>query len=213
MQPNFSRGDDPERKLAKLEALLAQGSEDVARSASLIASLLSIPSAGRYPPLNMSPQLQRERTLVELVDQLAGLSAHRPVLLVWEDAQWADPTSLELLGLAIDRLQSLPVLALVTFRLDFTPPWPSQTHVTSLTLNRLGRPRCGRLVAGLTGGKPLPEEVPDQVLAKTDGVPAVRRGADQDGARIRACCVTPATTGSCRDRCRRLRSPRRSTTR
>jgi predicted ATPase/class 3 adenylate cyclase/DNA-binding winged helix-turn-helix (wHTH) protein len=168
---NFSRGDDHGQKLAKLEVLLARGSEDVARVAPLIASLLSIPSGGRYPPRAMSPQLQRERILAALVDQLAGLAAHLPVLLVWEDAHWADPTSLELLGLAIDRLQSLPVLALVTFRPEFAPPWPGHTHVTSLTLNRLGRRRCARLVAGLTGGRLLPMEILDQIMARAEGVP------------------------------------------
>jgi predicted ATPase len=168
---SFSRGDDPGQKLAKLEALLAQGSEDVGRAASLIASLLSIPNGGRYSPLDMSPQLQRKRTLTALVNHLAGLAAHRPVLLCWEDAHWADPTSLELLGLAIDRLQRLPVLALVTFRPEFAPPWPSHTHVTSLMLNRLGRRRCGRLVAELTEGRSLPVEVLDQIVARAEGVP------------------------------------------
>ena len=120
----FARGDDPGQKLAKREHLLAESREDVARVAPLIASLLSIPTEGRYPPLEMSPRQQRERTLAALVDQLAGLAAHWPVLLVWEDVHWADPTSLELLGLAIDRLQSQPVLALVTFRPEFAPPWP-----------------------------------------------------------------------------------------
>jgi predicted ATPase len=129
----FTPGDDPGQKLAKLETLLAQGSADVARVAPLIASLLSIPSGGRYPLLAMSPQQQRERTLAALLDQLAGLAAHRPVLLVWEDVHWADPSSLELLALAIDRLQSLPVLALVTFRPEFVPPWPGHTHITWLS--------------------------------------------------------------------------------
>jgi predicted ATPase len=82
---SLARSDDPAQKLAKLETLLAQGSENIARTAPLITSLLSIPSDGRYPPLDMSPQLQRERTLAALVDQLAGLTAHRPVLLIWED--------------------------------------------------------------------------------------------------------------------------------
>jgi class 3 adenylate cyclase/predicted ATPase len=168
---DFSRGDDPGRKLAKLEALLARGSRDVIRIAPLIASLLSIPSGGRYPPLDMSQQLQRERTLVALVDQLAGSAADRPLLLVWEDVHWADPTSLELLGLAIDRLQSLPVLALVTFRPEFAPPWPSHTHVTSLMLNRLGRRRCSLMVAGLIGGRSLPADVLDQIVARAEGVP------------------------------------------
>jgi predicted ATPase len=119
----------------------------------------------------MSPQLQRDRTLAALVDQLAGWAAHLPVLLVSEDAHWADPTSLDLLELAIDRLQDLRVLALVTFRTEFVPPWPSHTHVTSLTLNRLGRRRCGRLVAGLTEGRSLPAEVLDRIVVRADGVP------------------------------------------
>jgi class 3 adenylate cyclase/DNA-binding winged helix-turn-helix (wHTH) protein len=167
----FNRGDDPERKLAKLEALLALGNEDVARVAPLIASLLSIPSSGRYPPRDMSPQLQRERTLAALVDRLAASAAHQPVVLVWEDVHWADPTSLELLELVIDRLQSLPVLALLSFRSEFAPPWPDHTHITKLTLNRLSRRRCGRLVAGLTGGRSLPALVLDQIVARAEGVP------------------------------------------
>ena len=144
--------------------------------APLIASLLSIPSGGRYPPLAMSPQQQRERTLAVLMDQLAGLAAHRPVLLVWEDVHWADPSSLELLALAIDRLQSLPVLALVTLRPEFAPPWPGHTHITWLTLNRLSQRRCGRLVAGLAGGKLLPAVVVDQIVAKVEGVPLFVEG-------------------------------------
>ena len=168
---DFARGDDPGQKLAKLEALLARQGEGAARLLPLIASFLSIPGDGRLPPLDMSPQLQRQRTLAALVDQLAGLAAHRPVLLVWEDVHWADPTSLELLGLALDRLRSLRVLALVTFRPEFAPPWPGHPHVTSLMLNRLGRRRCGELLLGLTGGKPLPEAVLDQIVAKADGVP------------------------------------------
>jgi predicted ATPase len=168
---NFARGDDAEQKLAKLEALLAGRDEDVARSAPLFASLLSIPSAGRYPPNDMSRQQQRERTLGALVDQIAKLAADQPVLVVWEDVHWADPTSLELLELTIDRLQGLPVLAVVTFRPEFTSPWRGYTHVTGLTLNRLSRSRCGRLVAGLTGGKSLPDIVLDQIAAKSDGMP------------------------------------------
>jgi predicted ATPase/class 3 adenylate cyclase/DNA-binding winged helix-turn-helix (wHTH) protein len=167
----FTRDDDPGRKLAKLAALLAQGSEDAARMAPLLMPLLSIPTGRHYPLLEMSPQRQRERTLAALVDQLAGLATHRPVLLVWEDVHWADPTSLELLGLTIDRLQFLPVLALVTFRPEFTPFWSGHTHATSLTLNRLSRESCSRLVMGLTGGRPLPATVLDQIAAKTDGVP------------------------------------------
>ena len=168
---NFARGDDAVQKLAKLEVLLAERNEDVAQVAPLFASLLSIPSSGRYPPHEMSRQQQRERTLGALVDQVARLAARQPVLLVWEDVHWADPTSLELLGLIIDRLQGLPVMAVVTFRPEFTPPWRGYTHVTGLALNRLSRSRCGHLVAGLTGGKALPAIVLDQIAAKSDGMP------------------------------------------
>jgi class 3 adenylate cyclase/DNA-binding winged helix-turn-helix (wHTH) protein len=168
---NFTHGDGPGQKLVKLESLLAQGKIDVTRAAPLISSLLSVPSDGRYPPLDLTPQLQRKRTLAALVDQLAGLTTHRPVLLVWEDAHWADPTSLELLGLVIDRLQNLPVLAVVTFRPEFAPPWPGHTHVTWLRLNRLSRRCCSQLVAGLTGSKSLPVVVLDQIVAKAEGVP------------------------------------------
>jgi predicted ATPase len=109
--------------------------------------------------------------LAALVEQLARLALRRPLLLVWEDVHWADPTSMELLGLMVDRLQSLRMLALVTFRTEFIPPWPRHTHVTWLTLNRLGRRQCSRLVAGLTGGKSLPATVLDQIAAKADGMP------------------------------------------
>jgi class 3 adenylate cyclase/predicted ATPase len=168
---NFARGDDPELKLAKLEALLAERDEDVTKTAPLFAALLSIPSGDRYPPLDMSRQQQRERTLAALVDQIERLANRLPLLLVWEDVHWADPTSLELLRLAIDRLQGLPVLALVTFRPEFTPPWRGYTHVTGLTLSRLSRRRCSHLVAGLTGGKALPDLVLDQIATKSDGMP------------------------------------------
>jgi class 3 adenylate cyclase/predicted ATPase len=168
---NFAPDDDPGQKLVKLESLLAQGKIDVTRAAPLISSLLSVPSDGRYPPLDLTPQLQRKRTLAALVDQLAGLATHWPVLLVWEDAHWADPTSLELLELAIDRLQDLPVLAFVTFRPEFAPTWPGHTHITRLTLNRLNRRCCSQLVAGLTGGKSLSAVVLGQILAKAEGVP------------------------------------------
>ena len=138
----------------------------------LFASLLSIPSDGRYPPLDMSPQLQRERTLAALVDQLAGLAARRPVLLVWEDAHWADPTSLELLELVIDRLQSLPVLALITFRPEFAPPWPGHTHVTALTLNRLSRRHgSGSWWPGWPAANRCRRRCWTQIVAKAEGVP------------------------------------------
>jgi class 3 adenylate cyclase/predicted ATPase len=167
----LSRADLPEQQLEKLEALLALATEDVPAVAPLLADLLSIPTGNRYPPLDLTPPRRKERTLQALVDQLAGLAAKRPVLALYEDAHWMDPTTAELLGLAIDRVRRLPVLVVVTFRPEFQPPWMGDTHVTALTLNRLSRRQVGAMVERVTGGMPLPAEVVDQIVAKTDGVP------------------------------------------
>jgi predicted ATPase len=115
--------------------------------------------------------VQKLRTFEALLGQVAGLAASRPVLMVLEDAHWIDPTSSELFGLVIDRLQRLPVLLLITFRPEFTSPWTGYAHLTPLTLSRLGQRQGAQMVERLTGGKPLPPEVLEQILAKTDGVP------------------------------------------
>ena len=106
-----------------------------------------------------------------LVDQLAGLAAQQPVLALYEDVHWIDPSTLELLGLVIERIQQLPVLVLITFRPEFQPPWTGQAHVTTLTMSRLGRRQGADLVARVTGDKPLPAEIVEQIVARTDGVP------------------------------------------
>jgi predicted ATPase/class 3 adenylate cyclase len=167
----LSRDEAPERSLSKLEALLAQATSDVTRAVSLIAVLLLIPGGERAPAPNLTPQRQKEETFGVLLAQLAGLATDRPVLALYEDVQWADPTTLELLDRLIGCVQRLPVLVLITFRPEFIPPWHAQAHVTSLTLNRLSRTRGASMVADLTGGKALPSEVLIEILAKTDGVP------------------------------------------
>ncbi|ULJ74607.1 AAA family ATPase [Rhizobium gallicum] len=167
----FAAGDPSEARLDKLEGLLALSTEDVAGVAPLLAALLSIPAGERYPPLELSPHLQKEQTLTVLVDQLMGLAAHKPVLAVYEDIHWADPTSLELLDLVIDRVQGSRVLVLITFRPEFLPPWLRYAHVTALTLSRLSRRQRTAMVERLTGGRDLPAEVLDDIVAKTDGVP------------------------------------------
>jgi predicted ATPase len=151
--------------------LLSQSGDRRGQSVPLIASLLSIPYEARYPLLDMTSPQQRERTLIALVDQLAAFAAHRTVLLVWEDIHWADATSLELLRLALERLQDLPVLAVISFRPEFSPPWQSQPHATWLRLSRLGRRRCGQLISDLSGGKTLPRAVVNGILDKAEGVP------------------------------------------
>ena len=158
-------------RLSKLVSLLAQGTDDLTEAVPLIAALLGIPTDGRYPPLDLLPQTQKRKTLEVLLAQLEGLARRRPVLSVLEDAHWFDPTSLELLGLILQRVQRLPVLVIITFRLEMTPPWPSFPHVTALTLNRLARRAAAALVGQTSGGRRLPPALMDAIVAKTEGVP------------------------------------------
>jgi class 3 adenylate cyclase/tetratricopeptide (TPR) repeat protein len=167
----FKADDTPEQRLDKLEALLAMGASRIEGVAPLFASLLSIPSGQRYPPLALSPTQQRRRTLAALLDQFEGLARRQPILLVFEDAQWADATSLELLDLTVERVRQLPVLALFTSRPEFEPPWVDLPNVGTLTLGRLERNDVESMVARVTGGRVLPAEVMKQIVGKTDGNP------------------------------------------
>ena len=167
----FKADDTSEQRLDKLEALLAMGASRVEGVAPLFAALLSIPFGERYPPLALSPTQQRRRTLAALLDQFEGLARQQPILLVFEDAHWADATSLELLDLTVERVRQLPVLALFTFRPEFEPPWVGLPNVGTLTLGRLDRNDVESMVARVTGGRVLPAEVMKQIVAKTDGNP------------------------------------------
>jgi predicted ATPase len=168
----FARDDTAEAQLAKLEAVLARSSERPDEVVPLLAALLGVPTGERSPALTLTPEAQKRRTLRALVDQLAGLAAQQPVLALYEDVHWIDPSTLELLDLVIERIRQLPVLVLVTFRPEFQPPpWAGQAHMTTLTMSRLGRRQGADLVARVTGDKPLPAEVVDQIVARTDGVP------------------------------------------
>src|SRR5205807_5610547 len=131
---SFTHQDEAGAKLDKLDAVLAQTSTSDA-DAALFAELLSLPNDGRYPALALTPQQRRQRTLEALTSQLAGLASRQPVLMMFEDAHWTDPTSLEALSRTIERIRSIPALLIVTFRPEFAPPWVGQAHVTSLTLN------------------------------------------------------------------------------
>lgn len=167
----FVRDDSFDIRLNKLQSLLSQATIDSAQFVPLLAALLSIPTGDRFAPLDMSAEVQKERTLAALIDQMNGLAAQRPILILFEDAHWIDPTSQELLDLMVDRTQSIKALTLITYRPVYDAPWGGHPHVTSLTLNRLGRRQSQRMVGALTAHKPLPDEVLDQILAKTDGVP------------------------------------------
>jgi class 3 adenylate cyclase/predicted ATPase len=167
----FNRDDSPEERLAKLEAMLGRSSDRLNEVVPLLAALLGVPTGERYPALSLPPEVQKRRTLQALVDQLVGLAARQPVLALYDDVHWIDPSTLELLGLVIERIRRLPVLVLLTFRPEFQPPWTGQAHVTTLTMSRLGRRQGADLVARVTGDKPLPAEVVEQIVARTDGVP------------------------------------------
>jgi class 3 adenylate cyclase/predicted ATPase len=166
----FARDDPPAARQEKLDAVLALAAppdEDVA----LLADLLSLPTSEHHPLPNLSPQRQKEKTLEALIRQLEGLVRRQPVLMVFEDAHWIDPTSRELLDLSVDRVRRLPVLLIVTFRPEFQPPWTGQPQVAMLALNRLDRHDRTVLVEQVAGGKSLPSEVIDQIADRTDGVP------------------------------------------
>jgi class 3 adenylate cyclase len=167
----FERSDSQTEKLAKLEALLAQSSSDTDHAVPLLANLLSLPPSDRHRLAEMSPQKRKEMTLAALLAQLHGLAARRPVFIIYEDVHWADPTSLELLTRVLDRVPRLRVLLLITARPEFAPPWPSHAHVTTASLTRLSRREGAALIDRVTAGKTLPEEVMNQILARTDGVP------------------------------------------
>src|SRR5947207_14855628 len=138
---------------------------------SHIRTLLSVPFGERYPPLALSPAQQRRRTLAALLDQFEGLARQQPILLSFEDVQWADATSIELLDRTTERVRQLPVLALFTFRPEFEPPWVGLPNVGILTLGRLDPNDVENMVARVTGGRVLPAEVMKQIVAKTDGNP------------------------------------------
>jgi class 3 adenylate cyclase/predicted ATPase len=166
----LAHDDTPEARLDKLDAVLAQTStriEDVA----LFAEMLSLPNDGRYPAIELTPEQRRQRTLEALTEQLAGLVSQNPVLMIFEDAHWTDPTSLEAFGRTVDQIKTLPVLFIVTFRPEFNAPWAGRSHVTSLALNRLGEREAAAIIARLVGNKELPADVMAEIVERTDGIP------------------------------------------
>jgi predicted ATPase len=166
----FADADTSRIKLDKLAALLAATSptdEDVA----LLAELLSIPTANLYPALSLTPQRQKEKTFAALLRQVEALAQQKPVLMIFEDAHWSDPTSRDLLDLTVERANHLPLLLLVTSRPEVQLPWIGQSHVTMMMLSRLNQRDGSALVRRISGGKALPGEVIDEIVGHGDGVP------------------------------------------
>ena len=164
----FAREDEPAAKLEKLAELLSRSRDNAPETAAVFADLLGLPAEA---PLPTDPRQKRELTLAALLRQLEGLARQQPVLLVFEDAQWVDQTSLELLERVAERVPNLPVLMVITFRPEFEPPWTGQAQVTSLTLSRLGQRDTASLVERLAEGKMLPSEITDRIVERTDGIP------------------------------------------
>jgi class 3 adenylate cyclase/tetratricopeptide (TPR) repeat protein len=162
--------DTPKSRLDKLDALLVRTSTSMPDSA-LFAEMLSLANDGRYPVIDLSPQRRRQKTLGALSSQIEVLTRSNPVLMIFEDAHWSDPTSLESLGRTIDAVRRLPVLVIVTFRPEFAPPWIGQSHVTSLTLNRLGERDVTGIIERLVGNRQLPPDVAAEIVERTDGIP------------------------------------------
>ena len=167
----FDREESPQQKLGKLEGFLVQYGLPLAETVQLFAALLSLPLSADYVPLTVSPEQQKQKTLQALLTILLRIAAHQPVLFVMEDLHWVDPTTLELLSLLVDQGPTARILALWTYRPDFSPPWTGRSHLTQVTLNRLPRRQAAEMTNRVTHGKALPPEVVDQVVAKTDGVP------------------------------------------
>jgi len=166
----FERSDSPAEKLSKLDALVAQSTIDLERIA-VLANLLALPISDHFRLQELTPQKRKEKTFAALLAQLDGLAARQPVFMIFEDIRWIDPTSLELLTAIVEHVPQLRVLLLATARPEFTLPWPSYPHMTTIPLTRLGRREGAALVERVTSGKKLPKEVMDEILDRTDGVP------------------------------------------
>jgi class 3 adenylate cyclase/predicted ATPase len=189
--------DSPKARLDKLDAVLARTSTSI-EDAALLAEMLSLPSDGRHPTLELTPEQRRQRTLDALMSQMQALTRFRPLLIIFEDAHWSDPTSLEAFGRAVDRIANLRALLIVTFRPEFDPPWIGRPHVTALSLNRLTQREVSAMIDHLVGNKVLPASVRQDIIERTDGVPlfveemtkAVLE-AGVEGAPERAAAVVP----------------------
>ena len=198
----FVSGEAAASRLDKLEAMIARSGLEREEIAPFLAALLSIPIEGRYPPIEMAPAERKELTIAALIALFEGLTKDAPILALLEDAHWIDPTSLDVFGRVVDRLPRLRALLVITFRLEFAAPWFGRAQVASLPLNRFGRRQALAMVDRIAGGKALPAEVLEQIVAKTDGVPlfveeltknVLESGLlrEEDGAYVLASALTP----------------------
>ena len=166
----LAHGDTPQAQLDKLDAVLVQTSTSL-QDATLFAEMLSLPNDGRYPALDLAPEQRRQGTMKALIAQTEALTHQTPVLMIFEDAHWTDPTSLEAFGRAVDRIATLRVLLIVTFRPEFAPPWIGRPHVTALTINRLAQRDIDAMIDRVVGNQMLSASIRQDIIERTDGIP------------------------------------------
>ena len=164
----LARDDTVEQKLGKLQGLLAPGARGDGEI-TLLAELLSLPNSSAE--LNLSPRRMRELLFEALLHQVEAVAQNRPVLLVFEDVHWIDPTSRELLDLMLDRISQLPVLVVITFRPEYGGAWSGQRHMMTLALDRLGERDSAALVKQIAGETSLSGEIVDEIVERGDRVP------------------------------------------
>jgi class 3 adenylate cyclase/predicted ATPase len=192
----FTQNDDARAKLDKLDAVLMQSFTPL-QDRALFAELLSLPNDGRYPTIDLTPQQRRQRTFEVLTAQSFALAEQSPMLMIFEDAHWLDPTSLEVLGRGIDRMRAACILLIITYRPEFEPPWVGRPYVTTLTLNRLGERDSAVLIDRLAGNIALPASLRADIIERTDGIPlfveemtkAVLEAETEGQARLTAAAV------------------------
>jgi predicted ATPase len=198
----FAHDDTGQTKLQKLGALLSQ-SYTPPQDRALFAELLSLRSDGLYPTLDLTPQQRRERTFGALTTQIVSIAEQRPVLMIFEDIHWIDPTSLEALGRGIDRIKSVGVLLIITHRPDCEPPWLGRPYVTALSLNRLGKREIAAMIDLVAGNYALPRNMRQDIIERTDGIPlfveemtkAVLEAESEGDTQMTAAAVLPSTLG------------------
>ena len=198
----FVSGEPAATRLDKLETMIARAGLESSEIAPYLASLLAIPTEGRYPALEMAPSEVKERTIAAMIALVVGAAKTVPLLMLIEDAHWIDPTSLDLLGRIVERVQHLAVLYVVTARPEFGAPWVDRPHITALSLSRFERSQAVTMIDRIMSRKALPAEVLDQIIAKTDGVPlfveeltksVLESGLlrEENGAYVLASALTP----------------------
>ena len=197
----FAHEDTALAKLDKLDDLLSR-SFTPPQDRTLFAELLSLQNDGRYPNLDFMPQQRRQRAFEALTTQIVSLAEQRPVLMIFEDVHWIDPTSLEALGRGIDRIKSVGVLLIITYRLEFEPPWLGRPYVTALGLNRFGKHEIASMIDRVAGNHALPETMRQDIIERTEGIPlfveemtrAVLEAGDGDARKTAATVPSPALT-------------------